>query len=686
MGQHLAFPDAGVSADIDLTTGRYEVRQDQFAWKFAGQLDSELRNPGHAYNEDTLGLCDEYSFDYGGGTRRASIRFYYRRPIVLFTDEYLIQAENRGGFPSFREYPRLAHHLAYAGFFASATFTELPPDSPWQFFDDLKRTWILSPVLRPNVERQWISPAGELICGVDKEIQTIRAGSKFYTLLALGSGMNATMNSWGEALAAVAEKKPLPADADVVLRKIGYWTDNGGAYYYRSDPGKSYTETFLALQDEFTSKGARLGYVQLDSWHYPKGARADWTDHAGGIWEYRAAPELFPGGLKDLHERLQLPLVVHARWIDPASPYRTRYKMSRNVVIDLSYYQRLAEEFRQQGVAVYEQDWLGTEAKPETGLDAPNQFFSNMASQLKDFGIQYCMALPRQILKSVEFPNVTSVRGSRDRLQPATWQEFHYASRLIRSAGKWPFADVFQSSETGNLLVSLLSAGPVGIGDAIGRLDSRNLRRAARADGVLVKPDVPAVPTDESVLADANGGNQPMIVSSHTQFKGYKAWYVFAYSRGGAGEASLTPASLGAKGPVFVLDYLSGSGSIRDASDRVELRLKDDMAYLVVYPILESGLALFGDLEHSVPLGRTRVTEVQLNGEGDRPGSLTFDVDFAAGESERTVLGYAAAEPAARAIGGSIREFSYDSVAHIFFAALSPDTDGKARVDIAAGH
>ena len=128
-------------------------------------------------------------------------------------------------------------------------------------------------MLRPNVERQWISPAGELICGVDKEIQTIRAGSKFYTLLALGSGMNATMNSWGEALAAVAEKKPLPADADVVLRKIGYWTDNGGAYYYRSDPGKSYTETFLALQDEFTSKGARLGYVQLDSWHYPKGAR-----------------------------------------------------------------------------------------------------------------------------------------------------------------------------------------------------------------------------------------------------------------------------------------------------------------------------------------------------------------------------------------------------------------------------
>ena len=91
MGQHLAFPDAGVSADIDLTTGRYEVRQDQFAWKFAGQLDSELRNPGHAYNEDTLGLYDEYSFDYGGGTRRASIRFYYRRPIVLFTDEYLIR-------------------------------------------------------------------------------------------------------------------------------------------------------------------------------------------------------------------------------------------------------------------------------------------------------------------------------------------------------------------------------------------------------------------------------------------------------------------------------------------------------------------------------------------------------------------------------------------------------------------
>ena len=59
------------------------------------------------------------------------------------------------------------------------------------------------------------------------------------------------------------------------------------------------------------------------------------------------------------------------------------------------------------------------------------------------------------------------------------------------------------STETNNLLLANLSAGMVGIGDAIGAENRENLLCVARPDGVLVKPDEPILPVDETYLDDA---------------------------------------------------------------------------------------------------------------------------------------------------------------------------------------
>ena len=118
--------------------------------------------------------------------------------------------------------------------------------------------------------------------------------------------------------------------------------------------------------------------------------------------------------------------------------------------------------------------------------------------------MQYCMAPARFFLQAAKYPNLTTIRVNQDRFERKKWQSFLDASLLAEAAGRWPWVDVFMSGETDNLLLSVLSAGPVGTGDALGKEHRDNLMKAIRADGVIVKPDVPIVRVDSSFIADAN--------------------------------------------------------------------------------------------------------------------------------------------------------------------------------------
>ena len=87
------------------------------------------------------------------------------------------------------------------------------------------------------------------------------------------------------------------------------------------------------------------------------------------------------------------------------------------------------------------------------------------------------------------------------------------------------------STETDNLLLSTLSAGMVGVGDPIGAESKTNLFQTVRADGMIVKPDVPIVPIDAMYAQDAQTLLTPMVASTYTDFGGgMKALYVFAAS------------------------------------------------------------------------------------------------------------------------------------------------------------
>ena len=66
-----------------------------------------------------------------------------------------------------------------------------------------------------------------------------------------------------------------------------------------------------------------------------------------------------------------------------------------------------------------------------------------------------------------------------------------------------------------DLILATLSAGPLGIGDALGSISAANLLRSVRSDGVIVKPDVPITPVDSVLLSDAQKIDTPMVAATY---------------------------------------------------------------------------------------------------------------------------------------------------------------------------
>jgi hypothetical protein len=198
-------------------------------------------------------------------------------------------------------------------------------------------------------------------------------------MLVADQGINHTFETWGQALTDLQGKVRPANDADITLSHLGYWTDNGAQYYYEYRDNLGYQGTLLAIRDEFRRKDVPLGYLQLDSWFYPKGPAASWNDRQDGIYQYEASPHLFPKGLKAFQQGLGIPIMTHARWIDDDSPYRHQYRMSNNVVIDSGYWEKIMDYLHDAGAAVYEQDWLALYAQANFNLRDPDAFLHDMA-------------------------------------------------------------------------------------------------------------------------------------------------------------------------------------------------------------------------------------------------------------------------------------------------------------------
>lgn len=683
---------SGLHVAVDAASGCYELHATPWQWTFAGDCGGPVTDVAATHGQDAIGRYQEIAFAVGGPAKfDAAIRAYEQSPVLLFTIKTSQATAALPPFPAFKRVPGGLHPFSYKHqMFSPPSFTLESVGTPWLLFDDSANAAILSPADHFMVATMVHGAAGELASGFNPGVRDFPAGFAHRTLLTLGHGINATWDQWSAALLALTGKKRPANDADIGLRYYGYWTDNGAAYYYNYDRRLGYAETLRRLVARYREEGIPIRYLQLDSWWYYKTLTApdgtvespkksdlplqEWNRY-GGLIKYEAHPGVFPAGLAAFQRSVGLPLITHNRWIDPASPYHQKYKISGVAAIDPHWWDDTIRYVADAGVVCYEQDWLNEiyDHSPElrTDLAAGDLFTDNMARAAKERGlsVQYCMCLPWYYLQGAKYDNVTTIRPSEDRLERSKWDWFLYTSRLATSVGIWPWTDVFMSSETDNLLVATLSAGMVGTGDELGSENKANLLWSVRPDGVIVKPDVSLLPLDQNYIAAANGRKSPMVAYAHTDHPAFRTAYVFCYQTpGGDRGGEFVPKDLGLVGDVAVYDVRGGSAVRQPATKPFRFTLAEQgSAYFVVVPVMPDGLAFLGDTAKFVSNGRQRIASLAHTGR-----RLTADVAFSVTEQTVELFGYAPTAPKIAATRGAVKAETFDPATGRFTITVAP--------------
>jgi hypothetical protein len=695
----------GIVASIDPTSGRYEVRSRELNWTFIGQLGGSASNLSIKEGQDRIGAYRELRFTW----RRqvpldGAIRTYASRPVVLFgiTSKGPIPDAAAIRFPRFTQFPKDLRHFSYKNdVFAPRSFALEQTGTPWLLFDDQLRAVVLSPAANYMIAGMRGDGVTEIASGLNEGLAAVPADFTHRTLMAFGVGVNATWDSWGTALTDLQGKERPSNDADIGLRYLGYWTDNGAAYWYNYEHGLGYAGTLEALVQRYRKEGIPLRYLQLDSWWYSKTLRGpggealkpknpelpaeEWNRY-GGLLKYEAHPGVFPDGLAAFQQKVGLPLITHNRWVDAESPYHEHYDISGVAAVDPKFWQEIMGYTSAANVVTYEQDWLNViyEYSPALGttLTAGDAFTDGMARAAQDKGmsLQYCMALPRHFLQGARYGNLTTIRASDDRFARSKWDAFLYTSRLASALGIWPWADVFMSPETDNVLIATLSGGMVGNGDRIGAENKENLLRAVRLDGVIVKPDTSLLPIDAMYTLDASGrlpagasrSPPPMIASAHTDHSALRTAYVFAYSRGSEDvQAAFTPAQVGVQNDAYLYDPRVRTARRLRASETFTFDLAPDRtAYFVLATVSRGGVALFGDDSKFVPDGRKRIASIV-----EEKNRLIVTATFAPEEKAVRLFGYATQRPVITAQTGSAGEVTFDEKTGRFEVPVSPSSE-----------
>jgi hypothetical protein len=681
---------AGVNMRLDEDSGAYEINYRPARWTFAGQTKQSFVTATTNSGSDSIGAYTEISWA-NGASLTDSIRLYDTQPVVLMTMAGSQAMEKwPADFPDFTSFPALHHFSFHETNFAPPRFDLEKNGTPWLLFDDSAHAALISPADHFLIASMNGDGVHEIGSGLNEQVHSLPANFSHGTLIAFGSGIQTTWKTWSDAFLALQGTARPNNEADTGLRYLGYWTDNGATYYYNYNTNSGYAATLENLVSRYRDEQIPIRYLQLDSWWYektltgldgsrgkpknPRLPKGDWNRY-GGLLEYHADPAVLPDGLGGFKDKVNLPLVTHNRWIDPASPYHEKYQISGVAGVDPKYWDEIMSYIASSGVVCYEQDWLNEIYAHSPELQSTpgvaDAFADNMAraAQQNNLSLQYCMALPRFFLQGSHYPNLTTIRTSDDHFIRARWDDFLFVSQLARAVGIWPWADVFMSTEQNNLLISVLSAGMVGVGDPIGQENKENLLRAARPDGVIVKPDESLLPLDDVYVAQANGIKNPMVAWTYTDHGPLRTAYVFAYIREKANSAaSFKPATLGLSGKVVVLNVRSGAAYFQSARKSVPITFDSDgTAYYEVAPVGKSDIAFFGDEGKYVSNGQQRIA-----GLVDADDKLTATVTFAAGEKSVTVFGFAKEEPKATAQSGSIGDLSYDKSTGRFSVEVMP--------------
>ncbi|XP_039254962.2 uncharacterized protein LOC120331863 [Styela clava] len=346
------------------------------------------------------------------------------------------------------------------------------------------------------------------------------------TILYYGSeGINRAIEEWGAIIGRRYGKTRMHRQNDMTISYLGYYTDNGAFYYYNTEVNKTYEQTILDVTTAAKTYGIPFRYVQYDSWWYYKGTK-------DGVKEWVAEPSIFPNGSEALFEEHGMPVAAHNRYWSSDTVYAKdnggMYSFdidnmtSKALPTDKIFWSDLFHNSTAWGLRMYEQDWLDVEfdgiANFKTNIHLGKTWLMNMGQAAEEHGltVQYCMALPRHMLQSIEIPAVTQARVSGDYHPGNDQWKIGITSMFAHALHLAPFKDTFwsTSSQPGNpyskdasepnidlqATIATLSTGPVGPGDSVGYTSTLASTKSCRSDGLLLKPSRPVTMVDQHIV------------------------------------------------------------------------------------------------------------------------------------------------------------------------------------------
>lgn len=538
-------------------------------------------------------------------------------------------------------------------------------------------TVVLSPFANYLVATQQSTPVATrndtnpnksaISCGIEGLVDEIPGGFEHANILVIGQGIHSTFERWGQALLTKAGKKIPSKYWGDNLKYPTYWDDYGSYYRehgFKEEGYKTYEDIILGVAEDANEHGLRIGAYQVQD--------LDQLRYQEGLFEPRE--DLFPHGLKWLHEKLGASLEAYIAWLPPNGPYRERYPYFKttkgsapfnsmgDVFYSEEYWRDTAEKLASWGVTLLQHDFLSVyegDKEMMAGTNRMDTYFKNMAKALQEKGMtmQYCMQLPRNIMQSTENPMIISAQGSWDHhvdmAEPHkkerdddsyVWKHLIFTSAFYGAVGIWPSRDNIQTVADPNafedVLLANLLGGEIQLGHRIGECNFDLVKKTYReGDGLILKADRPIAPLDRCYLEGCAMGY------TESERDGRKWFYVLSLPGAGYLRA-FSVSDLGVSGKWAVYNFDTQLVSIEDASTLINLQREAKHEYFIVAPILENGMALIGDTEKFVSMAETRIESVEATGDWVRVGVISDQA------WNPLIVGYAPRRPAGAEVGG----------------------------------
>lgn len=400
----------------------------------------------------------------------------------------------------------------------------------------------------------------EQIIAVDEEglrwgwhgdLERVPAGFSTSSVIYEGDSVAAVLDAWRGDIG-VDARPELPPNRNPLSTHLSYWTDNGAAYWYRTERNRTIAESVVDAIERLRADDVPVRAIELDSWFYPHTTLRPITEIGypeevppTGMSTWSARPDAYPPTVGDplveMSESLgRPPLVLHARHIAPTSPYvadRDDWWVDEFAAhpVDPGFFRRWFDDAARWGAVVLEQDWMlmywfGIRAlRAQPGRAADWQRALDAHATATGVDLLWCMATPADLMLASSLDRVIAVRTCDDYRfadDPAfLWTWFLTVNHLANTLGLPAFKDCFFSDPDVSTaddaidgdphaeleaLLAALSGGPVGIGDRIGRTNREIVMRTCDDDGRLRRVDRAVAAIDDSLFGAPGRGERLM--------------------------------------------------------------------------------------------------------------------------------------------------------------------------------